>query len=59
VRALFSNFDFTICVFVAVAITAAFAFVLEAPLEIAVSMLVLGLFTAIAEHVMRSRQRPP
>jgi len=56
-RALFAEVGFTISVFVAVAITAGFAFVLEAPLPLVVSMLVLGLVTAIIEHVMR--QQPP
>jgi hypothetical protein len=57
-RRLFSNFGFTISVFLAVAITAVFAFIFEVSLQIIVSMLVIGLFTAIVEYVMRSRQQP-
>ncbi len=54
VRGVFADFGFTISVFLAVAITAAFAFVFDAPLQLVVSMLVMGLFTEIAEHRMRS-----
>jgi hypothetical protein len=43
----------------AVTITAGFAFVLDAPLRLVVSMPVTGLFTAIAEYRMRSSQQPP
>jgi hypothetical protein len=46
-------------VFLAVAITAAFAFIFDAPLQLVGSMLVMGLFTAVAEYRMRSRQEPP
>jgi formate hydrogenlyase subunit 3/multisubunit Na+/H+ antiporter MnhD subunit len=59
VRGLFADFGFTISVFLAVAITAAFAFVFDAPLLLVISMLVMDLFTAIVEHRMRSRQQPP
>jgi hypothetical protein len=59
VRALFASFDFAISVFVAVAITAGFAFVFDAPPQLVVVMLVLGLFTAITECVMRARQERP
>jgi len=55
VRALIGNVGFTISVLCAVAVTAAFAFVFDASFQIVVSMLVLGLFTAIAEYVVRSR----
>jgi hypothetical protein len=58
-RAIFSNLGFTISVFLAVAVTAGFAFAFDATQEIVVSMLAVGLFTAIAEYVMRSRQQPP
>jgi hypothetical protein len=59
VRRLFADSGFTISVFLAVTITAGFAFVLDAPLRLVVSMPVTGLFTAIAEYRMRSRQQPP
>jgi putative effector of murein hydrolase len=54
VRALLTNRGFTISVFVAVAITATYAYVFEASEEIVVSLLVLGALTAVAEHVFRS-----
>ena len=59
VRLLFADFSFAISVFLTVAIAAAFAFAFDAPLQVVVSMLVMGLFTATAEYRMRSRQQPP
>jgi hypothetical protein len=53
-RALLTSHGFTISVFVAVAITAMFAFVLEASQELVATLLVLGILTAAAEHVFRS-----
>jgi hypothetical protein len=53
-RALLANHGFTISVFVAVTITATYAYVFEAPEEIVASLLVLGILTAAAEHVFRS-----
>jgi succinate dehydrogenase/fumarate reductase cytochrome b subunit len=44
--ALLTNHGFTISVFVAVAITATFAFVFEAPPELVATVLVLGILTA-------------
>jgi hypothetical protein len=41
-------------VFGAVAITAMFAFAFEASQEFVASLLVLGILTAAAEHVLRS-----
>ena len=58
-RALFANSGFAISVFLAVAITAGLAFIFEASLEIVLSMLGMGLVTAISEYVMQSRQRRP
>ena len=55
VRALLTSHGFTISVFVAVAITAMFAFVLEASPELVATLVVLGILTAVAEHVLRSR----
>jgi hypothetical protein len=52
-RELLSNPGFTMSAFAAVAMTAVFAFVFEASFEVVVSMLVLGTFTATAEHVLR------
>jgi hypothetical protein len=54
VRALLTNHSFTISVFVAVAITAMYAYVFEASQEIAATLLVLGILTAVSEHVFRS-----
>jgi hypothetical protein len=53
-RALLTNHGFTIAVFAAVAVTAMFAFVLEASQELAATLLILGILTAVAEHVIRS-----
>jgi hypothetical protein len=60
VRSPFADFGFTISAFLAVAITAAFAFALvfDAPSQVTVSMPVMGLLTAIAEYGMRSRHQP-
>jgi thiamine transporter ThiT len=59
VRALLSNVGFTISVLIAVVVTVVFAFVFGASSALVVTLLVLGLVTAIAEHVMRLRQQPP
>ena len=53
-RALLTSHGFTISVFVAVAITAMCAYVFEASQELVATLLVLGLLTAVAEHVFRS-----
>ena len=53
-RALLTSHGFTISVFVAVAITAMYAYVFEASQEFVATLLVLGLLTAVAEHVFRS-----
>ena len=53
-RELLTNHGFTISVFVAVAITAMFAFVFEASQELVAALMVLGILTAVAEHVLRS-----
>ena len=58
-RALLTNHGFTISVFVAVAITAMFAFVFEAAPELVAALLVLGILTAAAEYVMRSSSGAP
>jgi uncharacterized membrane-anchored protein YitT (DUF2179 family) len=54
VRALLTSHGFTISVFVAVAITAMYAYVFEASQELVATLLALGLLTAVAEHVFRS-----
>jgi hypothetical protein len=59
VRALLTSHGLTISVFVAVAITAMFAFVFEAAPEFVPILLVLGILTAAAEHVMRSSSEHP
>ena len=53
-RALLTNYGFTISVFIAVAITAMFAYAFEAPQELVATLLVLGILTAVAEYVFRS-----
>ncbi len=56
-RALLKDSGFAISVLVAVGVTAFFAFVLDASSELVAAMLVLGLFTALMEHRMRSESR--
>jgi|ERR1700722_19120693 hypothetical protein len=51
-RELLTNHGFTISVFVAVATM--FAFVFEASQELVATLMVLGILTAVAEHVLRS-----
>jgi hypothetical protein len=51
---LLTNHGFTIPVFVAVAITAMFAFLFEASQELVATLLLLGILTAVAEYVFRS-----
>lgn len=53
-RGLLASHGFTISVFVAVAITAMYAYVFEASEELVASLLVLGMLTAVTEHVFRS-----
>jgi hypothetical protein len=53
-RDLLTNHGFTISVFIAVAITAMFAFAFEASQELVATLMVLGILTAVAEHVLRS-----
>jgi uncharacterized membrane-anchored protein YitT (DUF2179 family) len=54
VRELLTSHGFTISVFVAVAITAMYAYVFEASQELVATLLVLGILTAVAEYVFRS-----
>jgi len=54
VRELLTSHGFTISVFVAVAITAMYAYVFEASQELVATLLALGLLTAVAEYVFRS-----
>ena len=54
-RALLASHGFTISVFVAVAITAMYAYVFEASEELVASLLVLGMLSAVAELVFNSR----
>ena len=57
---LLTNHGFAISVFFAAAITAVFAFVFEASQELVATLLVLGILTAVAEYVFRSRsERQP
>jgi hypothetical protein len=63
-RALLTNYCFTISVFIAVAITAMFAYVFEASQEQFATLVVFGILTAVAEYVLRSNserrpRRPP
>jgi hypothetical protein len=59
VRAILGDLGFTISVLVAVAVTVIFAFALDAPLPIVASILILGLFTALAEYFLRSNLESP
>jgi hypothetical protein len=54
-RALLTNHGFAVSVFVAVAITVMFAFVLEASQQISATLLILGILTAVGEYILRSR----
>ena len=54
-RALLTNHGFTVSVFSAVAVTAMFAYVFEASQEQCATLLILGILTAVAEYVFRSR----
>lgn len=54
-RTLLTNHGFTISAFVAVALTAMFTFAFEASQELVATLLVLGILTAIAKYVFRSR----
>jgi hypothetical protein len=54
-RSLSADICFTFSVFLAAAVTAVVALAFDAPSQLAVGVLVIGLFTAIAEYGMRSR----
>lgn len=54
-RVLLTNHGLTISVSVAVAITAMFAFVFDAPQDLITTLLALGILTAVAEDVCRAR----
>ena len=56
-RSLLTNYGFTISVFVAVTMTAVFAFVFEASQELVANLLALGILTALAEYVFRSSSK--
>jgi hypothetical protein len=53
-RAPLTDYGFTVSVLVAVFITAIFAFVLDAPLPLVATLLVLGFVTALLEHFFHS-----
>jgi uncharacterized membrane protein len=60
VRALLTSHGFTISVFVAVAVATTYAYVFDASEELVASLLVLGVLTAVAEHVFgSSSERKP
>jgi hypothetical protein len=59
VRALLTDHGFTLAVLLAVGVTAIFAFVLDAPPELVATLLVLGIFTAFMESLLRSKSEPP
>jgi hypothetical protein len=54
-RALLTDHGFTISVFIAVAITAMFAYGFGASQELSATLVLLGLLTAVAEYILRSR----
>lgn len=53
-RDLMTNMGFTISVLVAVIVILVFAFVFEAPGDLIITLLWLGLITAVMEYVMRT-----
>jgi len=53
------NHCFTVSVFFAIAITAMFAFVLEASQELVATMLVLSILTPVAEFVLSRSEHQP
>jgi hypothetical protein len=55
VWALLTNHGFTISVLVAVGITAVFALVFDASQQLVLTLLILGVFTAVMEYVLRSK----
>jgi hypothetical protein len=57
VRELLSNTGFTVSVLIAVAITLGFAFIFEITSEIVMTLLMLGVVTAIVHYVW-SLERP-
>ena len=54
-RALLTDYGFTISVLIALVITLMFAYVFEASQELCATLVVLGILTAAAEYVLRSR----
>jgi membrane-bound metal-dependent hydrolase YbcI (DUF457 family) len=54
-RALIADRGFTISILAVVIVTTVFAVVAGATLTLVVAMLVLGLFTAVVEHILHSR----
>jgi hypothetical protein len=52
-RAFWQDFGFTLSIFFVVAIAVVFAFVFSASPQLILALLVLGLFTAVAEHFLR------
>jgi hypothetical protein len=53
-RALWRDFGFTLSIFFVVVIAVGFAFILSASRQLVIALLVLGLFTAVAEHFLRN-----
>jgi formate-dependent nitrite reductase membrane component NrfD len=53
-RALLTDYGFTISVLIALVITLMFAYVFEASQEQCATLVVLGILTAVAEYVLRS-----
>jgi predicted membrane protein len=54
-KTLLGDYGFIVSILVAVVIAAIFAFVFHAPLWLVAALLVLGLFTALAEYSLHSR----
>jgi hypothetical protein len=54
-RRLIFNMGFTLSVFAAVAVVFFYALVFDAPSDLVITLLWLGVITAIAEFVMHSR----
>jgi hypothetical protein len=54
-RALLTDYGFTISVFIAVVITVMFAYAFDASQEVCATLVVLGVVTAVAEYIFHSR----
>jgi hypothetical protein len=54
-KSLLGNLGFTISILIVVVVAVIFVFLFNAPAPLVGSMLVLGAFTAVLEHILHSR----